>query len=111
MLDGATLEEAMAFSITHPGPIHLVLSDVVMPRGQRSRDRRLPAHPAAGDQGGLHVGLHRRGDRPARRARPRHPLPAETLQSSKALRIKLRAVLDTPEPAPDPLLSFSAGAM
>lgn len=30
VLDGATLEEAMAFSV-YPGPIHLVLSDVVMP--------------------------------------------------------------------------------
>jgi two-component system cell cycle sensor histidine kinase/response regulator CckA len=93
VLDGSTLEEAMAFSV-HPGPIHLVLSDVVMPgasgpevvaflRTQRPDIQAvfMSGYPdeAIGKHGVLDRGIH-------------------FLQkpfSSQALRSKLRDVLDS----------------
>jgi two-component system, cell cycle sensor histidine kinase and response regulator CckA len=93
VLDGSTLEEAMAFSV-HPGPIHLVLSDVVMPgasgpevvaflRTQRPDIQAIfmSGYPdeAIGKHGVLDRGIH-------------------FLQkpfSSQALRSKLRDVLDS----------------
>ncbi len=93
VLDGATLEEAMAFSITHPGPIHLVLSDVVMPGASgpeivaflRTQRPEIRAVFMSGytDEAIVRHGVLDRGI---------HFLQKPF--TSKALRTKLRAVLD-----------------
>ncbi len=51
--------EALLLCERHQGPIHLMVTDVVMPQmsGKELADRLAPLHP--GNDGVLHVGLHR----------------------------------------------------
>ena len=58
---------------SHPGPIDLLLTDVVMPGARAELAPRL-LRAAPRDEGALHVRLHRRRRRPPRR--PRRPGPS-----------------------------------
>jgi len=96
VIDGASAEASLAAAEAHPGPVHLVLTDLVMPRtsGLEAAARIRRAHPgarvlymsgyanaAAGHQGGL----------PESHAFIQKPF------SLDALLRKVRDVLDAPE--------------
>ena len=73
-----------ALRSAHAGPIHLLLTDVVMPRHERPRARRAAAPAAARAAGALHVRLHRRRDRAARGAGAGHRLHPEAVHPRRA---------------------------
>ena len=78
--------EATALAESHEGPIHLLVTDVVMPsmNGKDLRDAVVRSRP--GDEGALHVGLHGRRDRAVRYSGGRRQLPAEAILCEGARR-------------------------
>ena len=78
--------DAVELAAGHGEPIHLLLTDVVMPGIARPRGRRAGRRLATGDQGALHVRLRRRSAARLRRdrrpgadreaLRRRHPRPS-----------------------------------
>ena len=64
----------------HAEPVELLVTDVVMPGMSGPEVAKAVTAMRPGHAGALHVGLHRPGDRPPRRARAGHRLPAEAVQ-------------------------------
>ena len=79
VLQACDAQDAVFMAERHAGPIHLLLTDVIMPR-QSGRALGAAAAAAPGDAGAVHVGVHERGHRAARRAGSRHPVHPEALQ-------------------------------
>ena len=84
VLEAADPEEALPRSSTLDAPIHLLLTDVVMPRMSGPELARSVRADAARAQGALHVRLHRRRHRPSRGAGRGHPLAREALHRAGA---------------------------
>ncbi len=73
-------QEALKIGQDHPGPIHLLLTDVAMPV-MGGRELAEPFSPGASrDEGLIHVRAHRRRHGPARRPGVSHQLYSKTFQ-------------------------------
>ena len=84
VLEAGTPRQALDVAGAHDGPIHAVLTDVDHARDERTGARRAARAASTGGAGGLHVGLHRRRDRPSWPARSGNPLPPEAVHGGRA---------------------------
>ena len=80
----ATPDRRCRLCSVHPGPIHLMVTDVVMPKmgGGELVSAAAPLRPA--HEGAVHVRLHRRDGRPARRGHRSGAVPAKALRPGGA---------------------------
>ena len=84
VLEAGNAEEALEIVRTNQAPIHLLLTDVVMP-GMNGRElSELVVGMRCDDARALHVGLFRRCGAPARDRNGQRPLPSEAVFDRRA---------------------------